>query len=612
MLEMIKCPLLDDRQRQPELPQKSTERRRHRCMYRPPRHKHRHNSNTLISQFVASTTIASCLLFIVAVTTLPAPTDASPLECGKILTTPCVSWSDPRYNPHQLNSLTSQSPLWSMASGLWVVSHRAYEPNGQPKSNSPYTARGSFPYRRDSYRTYRNVTLTDTRLYVHEVSVYLPPSQSSSDCWMSNIPNSPQKHYGDAIGSDAGAAATGETDGGDTAAAASSAGGGGPSARKSCGTHGSLSYREIFGTVSPEKDGTVDVFWLNDMEYGDILDYHHGPTGPGSAVRPVGNDTMLYRITTEDGGMLSTWTDVLTANHRFEGSGTRIVAHDDANGRPDDTTHILYNATRSVFEDAWTKDLLRAMHEANVPDQERMTLSLRLSRHHSDGCLFGQFQCPSDEDFCSLGQDPSCGGTTSSPYQEPVAGVRFAAVVSISLVCAITALVLGVKAHRHILYTRLTSQELHHRDYFVSQVAKRIDMRTSTSQLPAEKLTAMVLHIADGLREASPEYRPIIGKEELWEFMASGVAGKMYEIDFDLLFRAIDVRALGRIDFVDYIVYLSMCGKSFSEIDEALFDAAVDEEEIIERACKRISASWGADREKDNGRTGNGFNFPSM
>ena len=427
---------------------------------------------------------------------------------------------------------------------------------------------------------------------------------------MSNIPNSPQKHYGDAIGSSSPGGTAGETDGGD---ASSASGSSSSSARKNCGTHGSMSYREIFGTASPEKDGTVDAFWLNDMEYGTIMDYHHGPTGEGSVVRPIGNDTLLYRLSTGDGGMLSTWTDVLTANHRLEGSGTRIVAYDDNNndnGRTD-TTHILSNATRSVFEDGWTKDLLRAMHEANIPDQERMSLSLRVSRHHSDGCLFGQCQCPSDEDFCILGQDPACD-STSSPYQEPVAGVRIAAVLSISLVCAITALTLGVKAHRHILYTQLTSQELHHIDSFVSQVARRIDMRTSTSQLPAEKLTAMVLHIADGLREASPEYRPIIGKEELWEFMASGVAGKMYEIDFDLLFRAIDVRALGRIDFVDYIVYLSMCGKSFSEIDEALFDSAVDEEEIIERACKRISASWGADREKDHGNSGIAFNFPSM
>ena len=179
---------------------------------------------------------------------------------------------------------------------------------------------------------------------------------------MSNIPNSPQKHYGDAISSSNAGGAAGETDGGDAAATASGASS--SSARKNCGTHGSMSYREFFGTVSPEKDGTVDTFWLNDMEYGTIMDYHHGPTGEGSVVRPMGNDTMLYRLSTGDGGMLSTWTDVLTANHRLEGSGTRIVAYDDNNndnGRTD-TTHILSNATRSVFEDGWTKDLLRAMH----------------------------------------------------------------------------------------------------------------------------------------------------------------------------------------------------------------------------------------------------------
>ena len=67
--------------------------RRWRCNQQQHRHRHHHrhrtsrrNNNARAAQFLARVKTTTCLLLICILPTLPTPTDASPLECGKILT----------------------------------------------------------------------------------------------------------------------------------------------------------------------------------------------------------------------------------------------------------------------------------------------------------------------------------------------------------------------------------------------------------------------------------------------------------------------------------------------------------------------------------------------
>jgi hypothetical protein len=56
-----------------------------------------------------------------------------------------------------------------------------------------------------------------------------------------------------------------------------------------------------------------------------------------------------------------------------------------------------------------------------------------------------------------------------------------------------------------------------------------------------------------------------IQKEELWTFVSSGKAGDMNINDFDALFAAMDIDKNGKVDFMEFCAFMSLCGEAFTE-----------------------------------------------
>ena len=496
-------------------------------------------------------------------------TDASPLQCGNTLTAPCLAWSDKRYNhaAPSSNSIVSQNPLWKSTIGTWAQPTQQVDAAGNPRQPTHYDIRNGrgLPYRRDYVTVFRNQSIVGSRLYVHGIKIYHPVPKIF--CLLSNF--------------------LGNTDGDSNYTSVIGNG--------TCGEHGHVSYFEYFGTTTAEKDGTVNIFWYNDDTYS-------GPADEGSMARFVGNDTVYYRAGKPGGVDMSTWMDVFVSAEAnvIGGSGTDMgiegptAAPDDSDedgGAMAGMTHSFYNATRSEVSE-WEQAIRLAYYQANVRFEDRVGGSVAPIRH---GCLSKTGRCPTEAEFCTLGKDPSC---SPSPYQEPEAGVTLAAVLTISLICGAALILFGVVAHRMILQRKLKRQELQYKSAFVHQVTRSIDMRSSTSQVSAEELAKMITRINEGLKEAAaPTGRAsatsavegIITREELWEFLSSGVAGNIYETDFTLLFDAIDIERRGKVNFVEFIVFLSTCGKDLSELEDSMYDKEMPEEEKIARASKRIA-----------------------
>jgi len=503
-------------------------------------------------------------------------TEASPLQCGNTLTTPCLAWSDKRYShaAPSSNSIVSQNPSWKSTIGTWTQPTQQVDAAGNPRQPTHYdtrTGRG-LPYRRDLVTVFRNQSIVGSRLYVHGIKIYHPVPKIF--CLLSNF--------------------LGNTDGDSNYTSVIGNG--------TCGEHGHVSYFEYFGTTTAEKDGTVNIFWYNDDTYS-------GPADETSMASFVGNDTVYYRAGKPGGVDMSTWMDVFVSSEAnvIGGSGTDMgiegptTAPDDSKddgGAMASITHSFYNATRPEVSE-WEHAIRMAYYDANIRLEDRVGGSVAPIRN---GCLSKTGRCPTEEEFCTLGKDPSC---SPSPYQEPDAGVTLVAVLTISLLCGAALLLLGFVAHRKILRRNLKSKELLYKSLFVHQVTRRIDTRSSTSQIPAEELAEMITKINNGLKEAAEPAdcalvasvgEGIITREELWEFLSSGVAGNIYETDFTLLFDAIDIERRGKVNFVEFMVFLSTCGKDISELEDSLYryDKEMPEEEKIARASKKIASSVGA------------------
>ena len=117
------------------------------------------------------------------------------------------------------------------------------------------------------------------------------------------------------------------------------------------------------------------------------------------------------------------------------------------------------------------------------------------------------------------------------------------------------------------------------RKQFAQQVAKRVDLRGSVSQLNPTDLLAEFKRIdqvgtSDGF----------ISREELWEFVSSGKAGDMSEKDFNLLFDSMDVKGRGKVNFVEFCAFMSSCGEEIHEL-------ATEEKENYNRDEKLYAAS---------------------
>ena len=121
---------------------------------------------------------------------------------------------------------------------------------------------------------------------------------------------------------------------------------------------------------------------------------------------------------------------------------------------------------------------------------------------------------------------------------------------------------------------------------FAQQVARRVALRASVSQLNPMDLLAESERIDTGVKGGTSEGS--ISREELWEFVSSVKAGEMSERNFNLLFDSMDIKGRGNVNFVELCAFMSSCGKEIQELAKEE-KAGGNRDEKLNAASRRIS-----------------------
>jgi len=110
-----------------------------------------------------------------------------------------------------------------------------------------------------------------------------------------------------------------------------------------------------------------------------------------------------------------------------------------------------------------------------------------------------------------------------------------------------------------VLYLYKLKQQRHRiKKRFVQQIARNIAIGPSPGSIPAQKLAEQVQHIGD---ESGA-----ITKEALLKWISDVKLEFISKSDFEALWAAMDVDGVGKIDAVEFFVFLSSCGPQFEEV----------------------------------------------
>jgi hypothetical protein len=234
-------------------------------------------------------------------------------------------------------------------------------------------------------------------------------------------------------------------------------------------------------------------------------------------------------------------------------------------------------------EAAFQEEIRKAYANNNIPESE-------IPDWVSNGepmppCLSeGYGGCPSEEFFCGTdGKDPGC---TSSPYKETNPSMKTGAVAGFTI--------LGLAVFATVAYVfhmrSIKKQKKRLRKVFARQVAKRVDLRGSVSQLNPNDLASEFKRIDKGIKEGGSA-DGYISKEELWDFVQSGKAGDISEKDFDALFEAMDIQNRGKVNFVEFAGFMSECADEVREIakETPKNTGRMSPEERLQAASLRLS-----------------------
>ena len=341
-----------------------------------------------------------------------------------------------------------------------------------------------------------------------------------------------------------------------------------------CGINGNVVYSEVFGVSSYERNGQVNYFWSG---MGPI--YGGGASGPlppgfSSFGIPVGNEAVFTHsvfsipgvgqvLTFSDTDSILAGDDVVTGSF---GTGTS------ASGFPVQYNTFIYQSGRLTDQTSFVEQVQQAFDTYNITADD--TPAWVKNGDPVPSCIAEAFGgCPTEEDYCGPnGVDPSC---TTSPYQNPPLSMKPGPIFGFTILAIVIVAIVGFILHKR----SVTSQKKRLRKQFALQVAKRVDLRGSVSQLnPTDLLDEFKRIDQVGTSDG------FISREELWEFVSSGKAGEMSEKDFNLLFDSMDVKGRGKVNFVEFCAFMSSCGEEIHEL-------AREEKEKYSRDEKLYAAS---------------------
>ena len=464
--------------------------------------------------------------------------------------------TDIRYDPTASDNLIDQSPIWASYANSFGAVNYTYiadtnEDGGTFRQPELYnvTSGSGWPYERGVFVGFRMIGIDGSRL--RDVQVYVYPPASEEFCGK-EVPAG----MVNVVGSD-------KNDPMNTTAV--------------CGLNGNVVYSEVFGVSSYERNGNVNYFWSGmGPIYGGGAS---GPLPPGftSFAVPVGNEALFTRsvYAIPGVGAVLTFSDtdsVLTQGDVVKGSfGTGTSAA----GFPVQYNTFIYSSGRLGDQTSFVEQIQQAFNTYNITADD--TPAWVKNGESVPSCIAEAFGgCPTEEDYCGPnGVDPSC---TESPYQNPPASMKPGPIAGFTILAIVVVAIVGFLLHRR----SVKSQKKRLRKKFAQQVAKRVDLRGSVSQLNPTDLLAEFKRIDQSVVGGTTD--GFISREELWEFVSSGKAGEISEKDFNLLFDSMDVKGRGKVNFVEFCAFMSSCGDEIHEL-------AKEEKEGYSRDEKLYAAS---------------------
>lgn len=448
------------------------------------------------------------------------------------------SATDVRYDPDASDNLIDQSPLWDDYADSYNAVNFTYieDTNDEGGTFRPPElfdlASGSgWPYQRGVFVGFRMTAIDGSRIRDIGILVYPPaPAEFCAQevpAGMANVVGSNKNDPANTTGV--------------------------------CGLNGNFAFMENFGVSSYERNGRADYFWGGN---GPVFSGgSSGPLPPGFSAFtiPVGDEARFQRTEYEIPGVgavlsfsesdsLMRQGDVVTGSF---GSGTS------ARGNPPEFNTFVYSRDRLDDEASFVEQVQQAFQAYNIPEGD--TPAWVSNGESVPSCLAESFGgCPTEEDYCGPnGVDPSC---TDSPYQNPPLSMKPGAIAGFTILAVIVVAIIGYFLHRQ----SVKSQKKHLRMQFARQVAKRVDLRGSVSQLNPSDLLDEFKRIDKSIAGGTSD--GFISREELWKFVFSGKAGEMSEKDFNLLFDSMDVKGRGRVNFVEFCAFMSSCGDEVHEL----------------------------------------------
>lgn len=334
-----------------------------------------------------------------------------------------------------------------------------------------------------------------------------------------------------------------------------------------CGEHGNFQVIEEFGTSTFEKDGTVNLIWVN---VGPESDESYGVPSQETRMKPVDGEAIFTYVNQPD-----VFTYSITETFYGEDDAYLIGVGTGASSKPGDPNFQRQSGSLSgpklSDKDSFFLALQKSFEEHKVADTpDWVQKGQAIPR-----CISEQWgSCPGEEDWCAQ-MDPSCN---KSVYQEPAAslnglGIALATILVVSLFSFG-----GYVLKRYLAATQQKRYKVH----FAQILADRIGHTGHLSQLDPTALEEEFKRI-DGTNKDG-----MIQKDELWDWIQTGKAGTMKKQDFDALFTCMDLDGDGEVSFIEFCGFMAKCGSEYNEEAEAML-AKPDKEVQIRGITRMVS-----------------------
>ncbi|EEC45620.1 predicted protein [Phaeodactylum tricornutum CCAP 1055/1] len=444
----------------------------------------------------------SLLTTIAAFVVLPNSHALKPSKSGLLLTQPCLSTTDKRYDANFPKSLVVQNPSWKQYEGLWKFTATNFEGDGIPAQPQPHVPALNYqllPYTRSEAVAFYNHTADGSRMMTYGYYFYRPAP--SSFCNQTLEPP-----FQNVIGSGV------------------------------CGVNGFVSGKAHYGTSTNEKEGELELF--RSVESGalgiDVIDFD--PPAKASWI----DSSTLWGTTTIDGVFSQTHSYVFLNNNTAFASLSVIDLITSSR-----QTNYIAKMTR-MDETEWIAAVEQTYKDYNIMEEDKIPVPFK------DFSMDPEWY-PAEKEWCGgVGSDPAC---VESPFQEPDAKLKTGPLVGF----VILGLALFCVPMYGLYRYRLGQQVRRIKTCFIQGIAKNINIAPTPGALTHEKLLEEFQHM-------DKDNGGTIEKAELKQWMDEGKVGKISDSDFNVLWSALDIDGSGSVDFIEFCTFLSGCGEAFDEV----------------------------------------------